>query len=212
MSESTRSRPPQGQVAYEDVDDLIHTATRMMQKDAAPETLTTEDLKRIGEELDIPGQYIDRAMVELARRRQEQEQARQAAEAESKARRERLGRRLRLGAIVAASLAVVAGLGGLSVRNGLNGTLQEVARQRAQVRNVLERRVEVEKRAATATAGPERDAQLSGADNRVAVEKRRYDEAATRYNAEASAFPQSWVVGLTGLPSSMPLSTDVGTW
>ncbi|MCY1015724.1 hypothetical protein [Pyxidicoccus sp. MSG2] len=212
MSESTRNRPPQGQVAYDDVDDLIRTATRMMQKDAAPETLTTDDLKRIGEELDIPGRYIDQAMAALAQRHQEQEQARREEEAAAKARRERLGRRLRLGAIVAASLAGVAGLSGLSMRNGLNTTLQEVTRQRAQVRNVLERRVEVEKRYTTAIPGPERDAQISGADNRVAVEKRRYDGLATQYNAAASAFPQSWVVGLTGLPSSVPLSTDVGTW
>ena len=52
MSDSTRSRPPQGQVAYEDVDDLIHTATRLMQKDAAPETLTTEDLMTLNAKVD----------------------------------------------------------------------------------------------------------------------------------------------------------------
>lgn len=211
MSDSTRSRPSQGHVAYDDVDELISTATRMMQKDTAPETLTTDDLKRIGEELDIPGRYIDQAMAELARRRQEQEQARRAAEAAERARRERLRKRLRVGGIVAACFAVVLGLSGLSVRNGLNTRLQEVARQRAQVRNVLERRVEVERRQATAAPGPERDAQLSGADNRVAVEKRRYDERATEYNTAASSFPQSWVVGLTGLPPAVPLSTEVGT-
>jgi hypothetical protein len=214
MSESHGNQPPRPQapVAYEDVDDLIHTATRMMQKDAAPETLTPEDVKRIGQELDIPGQYIDQALEELARRRQEEAQARREAEAARRVRRARFQKRLKLGAGVAACVAGVLGLGGMSVRNGLNGALQEVARQRAQVRNVLERRQEVERRQATATPGPERDAQLSGADNRVAVEKRRYDGVATAYNASASSFPQSWVVALTGLPSSVPLSTEVDTW
>jgi hypothetical protein len=60
--------------------------------------------------------------------------------------------------------------------------------------------------------GPERDAQLSGADNRVAVETHRYDLAATGYNASASSFPQSLVVRLTGLPPSVPLSSEVKSW
>lgn len=213
MSEPTRTRPPKpGEVAYEDVDDVISTATRLMQKDSAPETLTAEDLQRIGQELDIPPEYIERARDELARRRQQEEAARREAEAAAQARAQRLRSRLRLGAFVSAGVAVVLGLFTLSVHNGLNGSLQEVTRQRAQVRNVLERHEATQARYATSTPGPERDAQLSGAENRVAVEKRRYDTAATGYNAAASAFPQSLVVGLTGLPRSVPLSTEVSTW
>lgn len=208
MSDSTQVRPPQGQVAYEDVDDLINTATRLMQKDAAPDTLTTEDLKRIGAELDIPAQYIDRAMETLEQRRREQELERQAQERARQARRAALKK----GAWVAAAVAAVLALGGLSVRNGLNTTLNEVSRQRAQVRNVVERRERTQERYATSVPGPERDAQLSGADNRVAVETRRYDTVATDYNASASAFPASLVVRLTGLPPSVPLSSEVKSW
>lgn len=213
MSTPTRPRPPKpGDVAYEDVDDLISTATRLMQKDAAPETLTPEDVQRIGQELDIPPEYIERAREELSRRREQEEAARREAEAADKARRERLRARVRLGGMAAAGLAVVLGLFTLSVHNGLNGTLQDVTRQRAQVRNVLDRQEAVQSRYATSAPGPERDAQLSGAENRVAVEKRRYDQAATEYNASASSFPQSMVVGLTGLPRAVPLSTEVSTW
>ncbi len=209
MSDGTRNRSPQGQqVAVDDVDDLIHTATRLMQKDSAPETLTTEDVKRIGQELDIPAEYIDRAMEVLEQRRREQEQAKLEAERARQARRERL----RKGAWVAAGVAVVLGLAGLSVRNSLNTELQEVTRQRAQVRNVVERRAREQARYATATPGPERDAQLSGAENRVSVEQRRYDTLAAGYNASASSFPQVWVVRLSGLPGSVPLSSEVTSW
>ena len=208
MSDVTRGRAPQGQVAYEDVDDLIHTATRLMQKDAAPETLTTEDVKRIGQELDIPAEYIDRALEVLEQRRRDQEQARLEAERARLVRRERL----RKGAMVAVGVAVVLGLSGLFVRNSLNTTLQEVTRQRAQVRNVVERREREQGRYATATPGPERDAQLSGAENRVGVEQRRYDLLATGYNASASSFPQVWVVRLSGLPGSVPLSSEMTSW
>jgi hypothetical protein len=208
MSTSSQQRPPGGQVAYDDVDDLISTATRLMQKDAAPETLTTEDLKRIGEELDIPAEYIDKAMGALAQRREEQERERQAQE---HARKARLAR-LRRSAWVAAGMAGVLALSGLFVRNGLNSTLADVSRQRAQVRNVVERRERVQQRYGSATPGPERDAELSGADNRVAVEQRRYDAAASGYNASASSFPTVLVVRLTGLPPSVPLSSEVTTW
>lgn len=208
MSTSSQTRSPPGPIAYEDVDDLIHTATRLMQKDAAPETLTADDLKQIGAELDIPARYIDRALEALTQRRLEQERERQERERERQARLARLRR----SAWVAAGVAGVLALSGLFVRNGLNSTLADVARQRAQVRNVVERRERVQQRYGSATPGPERDAELSGADNRVSVEQRRYDEAAAGYNASATSFPSVLVVRLTGLPPSVPLSSEVTSW
>lgn len=212
MSEETRNRPPQGQVAFDDVDDLIHTATRLMQKDTAPETLTTDDLKRIGQELDIPAQYIDQAMGVLEQRRQEQERARLEAERARQARRALVRKVALVGTGVTVALAGVLGLWGISARNSLNTSLQEVTRQHAQVRIAVERRERVQERYATSTPGPERDAQLSGADNRVSVEQRRYDAAATEYNASASAFPRSVVVRVSGMPSSVPLSSEMKSW
>jgi hypothetical protein len=208
MSDSSRTRPAEPRIAYEDVDELISTATRLMQKDAAPDTLTVEDLRQIGQELDIPAEYVDRARAVLEERRQREAQAREGAERRARARRSALIR----GAWMAAAVGGVLVLGAVPVRNGLQGSLAEVTRQRAQVHNVVERRERVQERYATSTPGPERDAQLSGADNRVSVEQRRYDELATNYNRSASSFPSSWVVRLTGLPASVPLSNEVSSW
>lgn len=208
MSDSTRPRPAEPRIAYEDVNELISTATRLMQKDAAPDTLTVEDLRKIGEELDIPAEYVDRARSALEERRQREAEARQDAERRARARRAALKR----GAWMAAVVGGVLVLGAVPVRNGLHESLAEVTRQHAQVHNVVERRARVQERYATSTPGPERDAQLSGADNRVSVEQRRYDELATHYNASAAAFPTSLLVRLTGLPASVPLSNEVASW
>jgi hypothetical protein len=208
MGESTRTRQASETIAYDDVNELIATATRLMQKDAAPETLTPDDLRRIGEELDIPARYVDQALEALARRREEQAREAQARERLARQRRARLRQTAWVGVAVA---AVVAG-SGLMVRNGLTSTLADVARQRAQVRNVVERRESLRARVDMLTPGPSRDAELAGADNRVAVEQRRYDERAADYNASAASFPTTWVVRLGGLPSSVPLSSEVSSW
>lgn len=206
-SQRTQGAPPT-HVAYDDVNELIATATRLMQKDAAPETLTAEDLRRIGAELDIPARYVDQALEALALRREEQVQAARAREERSRLR----SVKLRQGAWVGAALMGLLAVSGLVVRNGLTSSLSEVARQRAQVRNVLERREVLRARQDSLTPGPERDAELSGADNRVSLEQRRYDERAAGYNASAASFPSGWVGRLSGLPSALPLSSEISTW
>ncbi|MGE6758180.1 LemA family protein [Corallococcus interemptor] len=205
MGDGTRTRQAPGAVAYDDVNELIATATRLMQKDAAPDTLTPEDLRRIGEELDIPARYVDQALEALARRREDEARARE--------RRSLLRRaRLRQGALAGVVLVGVLAVPGLIVRNGLTTQLAEVARKRAQVRNVVERREALHARLDQLTPGLNRDAEVAGADNRVAVERRRYDERAAEYNASAASFPTSWVVRLSGLPPVLPLSPEVSSW
>ncbi|MFY2562939.1 hypothetical protein ACN469_35425 [Corallococcus terminator] len=206
-SQRTQGAPPT-HVAYDDVNELIATATRLMQKDAAPETLTAEDLRRIGAELDIPARYVDQALETLARRREEQVQEARAREEQARLR----SVRLRRGAWVGAAFMGLLAMSGLVVRNGLTSSLSEVARQRAQVRNVLERREALRARQDTVTPGPERDAELSGADNRVSLEMRRYDERAANFNASIASFPTGWVGRLSGLPSVLPLSSELSTW
>ncbi|NRD54420.1 hypothetical protein [Corallococcus exiguus] len=110
------------------------------------------------------------------------------------------------------ALAGVLAVSGLVVRNGLTTTLAEVAQKRSQVRNVVERRETLHARLDQLTPGLNRDAEVAGADNRVAVEQRRYDERAAAYNASAASFPTSWVVRLSGLPPSLPLSSEVSSW
>ncbi|RKH47373.1 hypothetical protein D7Y23_22065 [Corallococcus sp. AB050B] len=205
MGDVTRTRQSPGSVAYDDVNELIATATRLMQKDAAPDTLTPEDLRRIGEELDIPARYVDQALEALARRREDEAKARE--------RRSLLLRaRLRRGALAGVVLVGVLAVPGLIVRNGLTTRLAEVAQKRAQVRNVVERREALHARLEQLTPGLNRDAEVAGADNRVAVERRRYDERAAEYNASAASFPTSWVVRLSGLPPVLPLSPEVSSW
>ncbi|MCP3100603.1 LemA family protein [Myxococcus sp. K15C18031901] len=208
----TGSSEPGEQVAYADVDELIRTATKLMQEDASLETLTPEELQRIGEELDIPARYIDQALALRAERMERQEQTRRAAEHARRARRQCLLRRARWSAALLAGAGLLLGMGTTAVHNGLDTRAQEVGRQRAQVRNVMERSERLRSRFATTTPGPERDAELSGADNRVSVEQRRYDQLASDYNAAAASIPNRWVVEVAGLPRRLPLSTELTSW
>ncbi len=48
--------------------------------------------------------------------------------------------------------------------------------------------------------------EMAGAHNRIAVERKRYDEAASEYNRAARSLPVAWLRPLTGMPASVPLS------
>lgn len=50
--------------------------------------------------------------------------------------------------------------------------------------------------------------EMTGAHNRISVERKRYDEAASEYNREARSMPVAWLRPLTGMPASVPLSND----
>ena len=56
--------------------------------------------------------------------------------------------------------------------------------------------------------GPDRDAELSGAENRVRIERARYDETAAAYNAKVGATWASLVARIFGLPPRARLSDD----
>lgn len=47
--------------------------------------------------------------------------------------------------------------------------------------------------------------EMAGAENRIAVERKRYDEAAADYNRTAGSFPVSLVRPLLGYPRNVPL-------
>jgi hypothetical protein len=82
----------------------------------------------------------------------------------------------------------------------------EVTRARAQVENVREREAEVLARMEGAAPGPERDAEIAGASNRVRVERGRYDSAAAAYNAATSSAWARLCAKLSSLPERAPLS------
>lgn len=118
-------------------------------------------------------------------------------------------KRMRLTA-AATALAQVALLG-IAVSNThaeLRALHAEVERTRSQVENVRERQVATVARLAAAEPSVGREAELSGAENRVRIERARYDEAAAAYNAGRGSVWASLCASVTGLPERAPLSNE----
>ncbi len=189
------STDSKGSIDAEDVDDLVGIAAEMMNHDEG--RLDREDLNAVGRELDIPPEYMERARVELARRRAEA--ARVAAA--KKALRTRIG----IGAAAAAALAtVIVGFAYSSTASDLHALHEDVEARAAQVRNVEARQQSVTARLGDREPTPDVDAELIGADNRVRVETQRYGTAAADYNEAVSGAWASWVAGVAGLPGHVP--------
>lgn len=87
----------------------------------------------------------------------------------------------------------------------------EVQRAAAQLRNVRDRRADVQRRLAEMSDMQLREAAIEGADNRVRVERSRYDGAAAAYNAVARSPWARLIALLGGMPARAPLS-DEGDW
>ncbi len=189
------SKPPRSprSVDYEDVDDIIGVAAELQQLDA--DRLSVEELVDVGRQLAIPERFIAPAIAELRRRRD----AKLAAAAAAARRR----RYLLIGAGAVGGLALLAALFG---QRGLASAHADVARARAQLVNVQERQVGTRALWEASSNARERLAELSGADNRVRVERQRYDEAAAAYNASAGAFPNRLWAALFGYPTRVPPS------
>lgn len=191
MSKPVRS------VDYEDVDDIIGVAAELQELDA--DRLSVEELADVGRQLAIPEQFIAPAIAELRRRREVQ-----LASAAAAARRRRYAF---IGAGALGGLVLLAALVG---QRSLASGHAEVARARAQLVNVQERQADTRELWESSSNARERMAELSGADNRVRVERQRYDEAAAAYNASAGAFPNRLWTGIFGYPSSVPSSDALG--
>jgi hypothetical protein len=140
-----------------------------------------------------------------------EEDRREEAEQESLALRKR--RQVRLGlALGVAAIAVIFAVSALLGQGDLKRDLAEVERAHAQVKNVIERQEAVEVRYRDAPQGPDRDAELSGAENRVRIERARYDKVAAQYNADAGAGLGGLWTRLFGMPARVPLSNEVKVW
>lgn len=182
-------------VDYEDVDDVIGIASELQDLDR--DRLSVEDLKEVASDLEIPEKYVQPAIAELERRRQAALVA-----AAKKARTRRV-------AIIAAMVMV--GLIGIwaLVGNARLSSLETAARRaHAQVVNVRERQVATERQWRDQPDGTDKMAELSGAENRVRIERMRYDEAASAYNDAAASFPGSLWRALFGHPEKLPLSNS----
>lgn len=183
------------QIDEADVDDVVEIATRMMQEEEGQ--LSLAELQEVGEELDIPPEYIARAREELARQR-EVAQREAAAEAESK---RKLRTTLTYVGLAVAAVVIVWGAIAASQLSDLHAAVEA---QAAQVENVVARRATVAAHYADRPDGPDKDAEIVGAENRIRVESKRYADAATAYNAAARKFPAALVRPLTGLPAEVP--------
>ncbi len=197
-------------VHIDDVDDVIGIAAELRQRQA--ELLTVEELEEVARELDIEPQYVQRAVSELAARRARVRVAEAEAARVGAATAARRKRWLAYALAVVACVAVVVLGGAYGAASTMRAELAEVQRTRAQVRTVVERQAAVEARWRDAPDGVERNAELSGAENRVAIERRRYDEAATRYNSAGGGFFAALAASWFELPEQVPLSSDVETW
>lgn len=147
------------------------------------------------------GVVNDRALALL---RKQQAQARH----EARLREARRKQQQQLVAAVGLAALVLLGLAANNTHGELRDLHADVERTRSQVENVRERQVATVTRLATAEASPGRDAELSGAENRVRIERRRYDEAAATYNAAAGSVWAGLCASITGLPERAPLSNE----
>ena len=185
-------------VDYEDVDDVIAIAERMRADEA--NRLTPEELAEIGAELGIPAEYVDRARQKLRERRAHQErEAKQAARLRTKI------------AVIAGALILCAGaifgLWSSFAVSSLRDAFAEVERTRAQVDNIRARKTAIEQQFEGRGPSLEKDAQLVGAQNRLRVELKRFNEAAAQYNRRASSFPASLWTGGPNLPVRVDMAT-----
>lgn len=196
MSEPERDRT----IARDDVDDVVGVASELAEAEQA--RVRIADMKEIAADLAIDPKHVEPAIETLAeRRRQEVRREAQAAAA----RRTWLARG---GAAVAVVLGLTVGCG-LWTRSALAPRWVEVERARSQVETVVARRAEVESIWRDRAAGIDRDAELAGAENRVGVERRRYDDSAADYNTAAASLPHAWLCGLVGVPCRAPLASEI---
>lgn len=186
-------------VAFQDVEEVIAAAARANEERL--EQVSVEEVQDIAAQLDIPTDLVAPAIEEVRRRRETQLAEERAREARTK--------RLRLGAAVGGSLLVVViAIWLLTARAALEDAKLAVDRQKAQVINVVERQRATVHQWAGAADSPDKQAELSGAENRVRIERARYDELVTVYRGHAGGLAGT----IWGYPSSLPLSSEIEQW
>lgn len=204
--EPRRVRVAPREVDRDDVDDVVGIAAELAEEEKRAEAkVSVGELEEIAEELRIPSKHVEPALDVLGKRREE-------AAKQASARRARIKTAL-IGSVTALAVGLSAlGLGVTTTTSALSGPRAAVDRQRAQVETVIERRERIEARLEGAPPSLDRDAELIGAENRVAIERRRYDEAASAYNTLASEAPRSFFCTIAGVPCRVPLSSEVAGW
>jgi hypothetical protein len=192
-----RIEPEPDGTPVDDVDDVIGIAAEMMREEEG--RLDQADLHAVGEELDIPPEYIERARVELRRRREQQ--------SKDLAERTATRKKLALGAMATTGVvALVTGLLYASTAADLRERYADVQSRAAQVENVRARKAAIVQQLAGRPPSPDKDAELVGAENRIRVESKRYAEAATSYNQASGGWFAGWAASVAGLPEHVPVT------
>lgn len=194
---------PAGKISDDEVDDIIGIASDIAEEDRQRQAqLDVGDVVQIGEELGLDGHHVEQAVDELRDRQQR--------DAEDNARRRKqIKKYLTVTAVAVGVVFALLLLMGLMGRSSLRELSAEVDKKRAQLQNVVERQQKVDARYANMPSTPEHDAEIDGALNRVSIERRRYDEAATRYNTEAGSLTGSLAATFFGMPETVPPSAEV---
>lgn len=114
------------------------------------------------------------------------------------------------GALLGAGL-LLGGIAAQQTGSRLSGLHAAVAQAKSQLISVRERRAQVVARFEQAPESEGRDAELSGAENRVRVEMKHYDDAAAEYNAAVENAWSRFCAKLAKLPDHAELSNGA-TW
>jgi hypothetical protein len=191
------------EVKFADIEDVIAAAAKAKNEEA--QRLSVEELEEMAVELDIPKHLIAPAVEEVRRRRE----AELAAERAKVARTQRMRRAFTIGGGVLGVLVLV--LSG-STYSALSDAKLAADRQRAQVINVIDRQRATIQQWASAPESSDKQAELSGAENRVRIERARYDQLATEYRRHAGGRFGWLVTSLTSYPSTLPLSSETAGW
>ena len=186
-------------LAQADIEKVIEIACELRRTQA--DRLSFTDVRDVGLQVGLKPALIEEAVRTLVARRQA---------------REMLRRRLRRWAVfLVLGLLVcgVFGVGCLTVwADQVRAQHTMVLRSASQVSNVLARQKFVRSRYQSRPSDQERDAMLDGAENRVRIEMRRYDDMVERYNSLLAKAHLRLGAFWVDLPASMPLSNQREDW
>ena len=96
-----------------------------------------------------------------------------------------------------------------NTQSALAAEWAEVEQRRSQVLNVQQRMQRVQQRLAEAPRNLQTNDELAGAENRVSIERRRYDRAAAQYNQLTSSLPHAWFCSYVEAPCYAALAHEV---
>ncbi len=197
----TKKNTPKA-IDQKDVDDVIGLATDIDEKQQRElGKVSLDEMVNIGEQVGLDRDDVEQAVGKLESHKKEQ--ARQVAE---RLRRRKIALMVCLG--TAALFLLICFVG----RSGLKSAASTAAQKRSQVASVVERRNQTKANFAGKASTPGIVAEIAGAENRIGIEKRRYDQAATTYNKKADSFPGSWGRRLFFMDKKLPLASEIKEW